>query len=90
MTGHTPAEIAEWMLAQLTDDDWLYQQNAVSEIEQTFGEEFVYANENGNPAIDRRVLRAFRKISEDTVVWDRWAFAWRLKTADDGPGRKIE
>lgn len=35
------------------------------------GPEFIYENDNGNPAIDKRVLRAFRKASGDTVVWDR-------------------
>jgi hypothetical protein len=31
----------------------------------------VYENENGNLAINRQVLKEFRKLTEKTVVWER-------------------
>ena len=86
----TPTDVAGWMLGQLEAGDWLTQEYAVAEISRRFGEEFVYLNDNGNPAIDKRILRAFRKLTEDTVIWDRWEFAWRKRTTSDGPTRKQE
>jgi hypothetical protein len=86
----TPAEIAQWMLGQIEHRECLYQQDAASEIAERFGTEFIYENANGNPAIDKRILRAFKKISGDTVVWERWDFCWRMRQETDAPGRKQE
>jgi hypothetical protein len=86
----TPEVVAEWMLSQLERKRWFYQDAAVHAIGRRFGEEFIYLNESGNPAIDRRVLRAFRKLTADTVIWDRSEFAWRKRAADDAPGRSQE
>ena len=66
----------------------LLQADAVAGIEREFGPEFIYKNESGDPAIDKRVLREFRELTESNVVWDRWAFEWRDRTPDDAPGRK--
>lgn len=90
MDNVTPEVIAQWMLGQLKDQKKLYQADAVSAIAEKFGIEFIYTNDNGNPAIDKGVLRVFRKISGDTVVWDRWDFCWRQRTTADAPGRKQE
>jgi hypothetical protein len=86
----TPEVIARWMLEQLDQGRQLYQADAVRGIAERFGQEFTYENENGNPAIDRRILKAFRQLTGDTVVWDRWDFSWRKRTAADGPRRKQE
>lgn len=84
----TPRDVAEWMLEELNREDVLYQEPVVSEIEAKFGEEFTYTNENGNPAIDRRVLKAFRAITGDDVVWVREDFMWRKRASHDEPGRQ--
>jgi hypothetical protein len=86
----TPQTIAQWMLSCLNQGKQLYQADVVEEIGKWFGPEFTHLNENGNPAIDKRILRAFRKISGDTVVWDRWDFSWRKRQPGDAPGRKQE
>jgi len=87
----TPGEIAQWMADRLEQQDSsLYQADAVDEIAKRFGEQFTYLNDNGNPAIDKRVLRAFKTITGDTVVWERWDFCWRKRTERDAPGRKQE
>jgi hypothetical protein len=65
----------------------LYQDDAVSEIEKRFGAEFVYANEAGNPAISRRVLAAFRRLTEADAVWDRGDRCWERRRPTDPPGR---
>lgn len=84
----TPEVIAQWMLDQLKTKRELAQADVVREIIRQFGPEFSYTNANGNPAIDQRILKAFRKLSGDTVVWDRWSFAWRKRQAGDAPSRK--
>ncbi len=59
----TAADVARWMLEQVQADQWLDQETAVWEIEKRFGAAFVYDNENGNPAIDKRALKEFKAIS---------------------------
>ena len=49
----TPEDVAQWMFAELQRVTYLYQEQAVFDIEQKFGEAFVYINENGNAAIVR-------------------------------------
>jgi hypothetical protein len=60
----------------------------VYEIADKFGEEFTYQNENGNRAIDRAVLKAFRALTEDTVIWERGQRMWRRREGFDESGRQ--
>lgn len=82
-----PAEVAAWMAAEVRTKGELYQEDAVSVIEDRFGRDYVYDNEQGNPAISRAVLAAFRKLSDSDIVWDRTERCWRLREAGDEPGR---
>jgi hypothetical protein len=83
----TPEKIAEWMLGELRRETYLYQEVAVYEIGSKFGEEFTYINENGNMAIRRDVLSAFRKLTGGSVVWERSERVWRARESFDEPGR---
>ena len=90
----TPKEVAQWMLAQVEENDELLQVQAVADIRRLFGATFVYIGNNGELAIDRRVLSQFRKLSGDAVVWVAehggayWEGAhWRKRGAADPPGR---
>lgn len=85
---HSTQNVAEWMLAQIGEKKPLYQDKAAWEIKKAFGEEFVYSNDNGNPAIAKKVLAKFREISGDDIVWSRGDYCWRLRTARDKPGRQ--
>jgi hypothetical protein len=85
--GPTVDDVTKWMMGELEKGP-LYQDKAAWEIKQRFGDEFVYSNDNGNPAIEKSVLNRFRKISGDGVVWSRGDFCWRLRTARDKPGRQ--
>jgi hypothetical protein len=76
------------MADRLEQQGSLYQADAVDEIAKRFGDQFTYLNDNGNAAIDKRVLRAFKKVTGDTVVWERWDFCWRKRTEGDATGRK--
>ncbi len=84
----TPADVAKWMLEQVENKRELFQMDAASDIQRTFGDEFVYTNDNGNLAISKAVLREFRKISENTVVWERFYKLWRLRDSRDTPDRR--
>jgi len=86
----TEREIAAWMLAEVLEGDWVYQEVIVPKTHGKFGEEFVYVNENGNYAISKDVLTEFRKVSGSQIVWERGERAWRLRAAGDAPGRQQE
>lgn len=76
---YEPQDVARWMKAELDDNDVLYQDEAVEKIADDFGEEFVYINDNGNLAIERDVLEAFRELTAPDVVWERGDQYWRFK-----------
>lgn len=84
----TPETVARWMLAQVKAEGSLYQEEAVAEIEELFGDAFTYENDNGNPAISRAVLKAFRVVSADDIVWERGERMWRTREPFDEPGRQ--
>ena len=89
---NTAKTVAEWMLKQLDGEEtYLYQEVVVYQIRDIYGDEFVYLNENENLAIDKRILKEFRRISEGIVVWDRGEFAWRkIKPTEEFKGRQID
>lgn len=90
MPKPTPSakDVAEWMLEAVRREEYLYQNVVVYEIAEKFGEEFTYTNNNGNLAIDSRVLNEFRKLTGDTVVWERGQRLWRSREEHDDPGRR--
>jgi hypothetical protein len=81
-------QVARWMVGQFRNSDYLYQQVAVSNIQTIFGAQFVYRNRAGNQAIDKRVLRAFKKLTGDAVVWERGQRVWRKRHSYDAAGRQ--
>ncbi|SPF77030.1 hypothetical protein ALP8811_02051 [Aliiroseovarius pelagivivens] len=85
----TTDDVAEWMQQQSLSGE-LYQDDAVWTIMKKFGKQFTYDNANGNPAIDKKVLDKFKKISGDDIVWSRSGRLWRKRTARDEPGRMQE
>jgi hypothetical protein len=84
-------DVAQWMLGELEKSGCLYQIDAVDKIKSKFGGEFVYENENGNPAISRKVLAEFRRLTEGKVIWDRYEKVWqKLQPGEEHEGRSIE
>ncbi len=55
-----------------------YQEDIVSDIETLFGPEWVYENDNGNPAINKKVLAEFRTLHAGSIEWDRSERAWSV------------
>lgn len=84
-TTATPDDVARWMLDELERNQRLSQVDAVIGIARAFGPEFLYENRNSRPAIDKRVLRAFRSLADATVIWDRAEFCWLQRQGDAGP-----
>lgn len=82
--------VAQWMLNQLEKKRLLYQDEVVFDLRREFGKEVSYLNENGNPAIDRKVLKEFKKLTGDTVIWERGDRCWRKRVKSDEPGRMQE
>jgi len=82
----TPEDVALWMIDELEKTGQLYQWEAILELQSRFGDDFIYLNESGNFAIDRRVLRAFRTRTEDTIVWRRTECCWARRGPHDPPG----
>jgi hypothetical protein len=81
----TAKDVAEWMVVQLDDSTYAYQEMVVYQTKKQFGDDFVYFNENGNLAIGKDVLREFRKATEGKVVWERTERrAWRKLHAGEG------
>lgn len=87
MTEPDPNAAAAWMADQVNTHRELYQTDAADHIYREFGGQLTYENDNGNLAIDKSVLAAFRKLTESTVVWERGARVWRLRERHDPEGR---
>lgn len=86
----TPASIAAYLMQRLEAEEQVAQADFVRDVEQRFGAQFVYINENGNPAVDQRVYRVFAKLKKAhprKVEWDRRGFVWYLddRDPDDPP-----
>lgn len=88
MDQATPLIVAKWMVGAFDSAGILDQHFAAHGIEERFGSDFVYINENANLAIDRRVLQAFRDLTGDDVIWSSGDLAWRRREPWDRPGRK--
>lgn len=74
----THKEVAEWMFGEIgyinISQLWL-----ANEISKVFGNEYIYYTVSGNIAINKDVLKEFRKISKGQIDWDKGSKAWRKK-----------
>jgi hypothetical protein len=82
----TPKEVAEYMIIQMENGQWLFQETIVHKIKAECGRRFVYENANGNYGIDKRVLKEFKKLTQHTLIWELGFKAWRRRKASDQPG----
>lgn len=83
----TAAQVAQWMLAELERVDYLYQETVVYDIASKFGDSFTYINDNGNLAVSKAVLAEFKKLTKDSIVWERGQRMWRKRESHDEEGR---
>ena len=78
---------SHWMLAQLEKDGCIYQDDAVDFLIRAECEELLRENNDGNQVLSKRVLDAFRKLTEVDVVWIKPDRYWRYRVDEDEPGR---
>ncbi len=81
-----PAEIAAWMVEQVETKGDLFQIDAYLYIEEV-NPAFALVTDRGAQAISPKVLSAFRKLTKETVVWERSDKYWRKRTKYDAAGR---
>lgn len=81
--------IARWMLKEFKLRNYLNQSSAAAYIANHFGMKYVYINQNGNYAIERSILREFRKLTPRNVVWSRSGQYWRLRRPGDPISRMV-
>lgn len=85
---YSPLVVAQYMTDKLESNGELYQEDIVYEIEKKFGGDCVYDNERGNLAIDKKVLKEFKKLTPD-AVWDRRERMWQKRESGDTSTSRI-
>lgn len=83
----TPDAVASWMLAQIERDGCIYQDDVVDYLVKAKREDLLTENADGNQVVGKAVLASFRKLTETTVVWVKPDRYWRIRVAEDEPGR---
>ena len=78
---------ASWMLLLLQKDGCLYQDDVVDKLVKSASEELLRENSDGNLVLDRKLLNAFRKLTEANVVWVNAGKYWRFRVLEDEQGR---
>jgi len=78
---------AQWMLFKLVQDGCIYQDDVVDHLVKNSAEFLLRENSEGNLVLSLDVLKAFKSISEKSVVWVRSGFYWRWRVTEDEPGR---
>lgn len=78
---------ASWMLLLLQNDGCLYQDDVVDKLVKSSSEELLRENSDGNLVLDRKLLNAFRKLTEVNVVWVSTGKYWRFRVLEDESGR---
>ena len=79
--------VAVWILEQIQREDCLYQDDVVDYLVKAKHESLLTENADGNQAIGKAVLTAFRNLTPDKVVWVKPDRYWRFRVAEDEPGR---
>lgn len=84
----TTKDVAQWMFDEVLNNDYLEQGAVVGVILKKFGNDFVYQNDNGNLAVEKKVLTEFNNLSGDKVVWLKGEKAWTPRKEHHKPGRQ--
>lgn len=83
----TPETVAAWMLLQIKREGCIYQDDVVDYLVKSKREDLLTENADGNQALGKPVLSAFRKLTEETVVWVKPDRYWRWRVTEDEAGR---
>lgn len=80
--------IIDWMLAKLGRDGCLYQDDVVDYLVKTKQASLLRENADGNLVIGKVLLGAFRKATENDIVWVKTGFYWRFRVPEDEASRE--
>lgn len=83
----TLEEIVDWMLAKLEKEGCLYQDDVVDYLIKHDQTGFLKENAGGNLVLKLSVNSAFKKHTEENVVWVKPDRYWRYRVPEDEPGR---
>jgi hypothetical protein len=83
-----PSQIAAWMLKEIEAHGCIYQDDVVDYLVKAKAESLLRENADGNLVVGLKVLDAFKKITETTVVWVKPERYWRPRVPEDEPGRE--
>ncbi|TYP68061.1 DUF6953 family protein [Paenibacillus methanolicus] len=72
----TAQDVAAWMVETIRFHGTLAQSDAIAQVEEKFGAQFVFVNESGNASLAKEVKMAFRKLHRGKIAWDREGFFW--------------
>lgn len=76
------------MCSELEKHGCIYQDDVVDYLVKSKAETLLRENSDGNLVVGREVLDAFKKATEETVVWVKPDRYWRFRVAEDEPGRE--
>lgn len=76
-----------WMLSKLKQDGCIYQDDVVDYLVKANAEDLLRENADGNLVVGAPLLKAFREVTEDSVVWVKPDKYWRWRVPEDEPGR---
>lgn len=79
--------VAQWMLQQIILEGCIYQDDVVDYLVKSKQEHLLTENPDGNQVVGKTVLLAFRKLTEENVVWVKPDRYWRFRVPEDEPGR---
>jgi len=80
--------VLDWMIGQLAKDGCLYQDDVVDYLVKSNREDLLRENAEGGLVVGKKLLDAFRTVTEANVVWVKPDFYWRFRVAEDEPGRE--
>lgn len=76
------------MIDKLETDRCLYQDDVVDYIVNSHNEDLLRENSDGNLVLDRSLLKSFKVLTSNDVVWVQSEFYWRYRVLEDEAGRK--
>lgn len=82
------SDVIQWMLANLDKDGCLYQEDVVDYLVKNDLMDLLKENPDGNLVLKLSVNSAFKKKTEDNVVWVKPDRYWRYRVPEDEPGRE--
>ena len=75
------------MLSNLEKHGWLYQDDVVDFLVKNDQKKYLKENSEGNLVLKLSVNSAFKKQTEENVVWVKPDRYWRYRIAEDELGR---